>query len=551
MFISKQISSLEKVRQYSPMNYKEIEKATVLRGERFTYQIAMCQTPMMVGKIRVESPLLPYIRIYKVEQSVMDKPTTCGSKEAGYITTDPGLMPDLLVPFGKDDLIQINTEGKSFWIEVNLPKDIEAGEYEINVTFEKLYCTWEHEVPTALATKTMTLEVLPITAKEQSLIYTRWFYADCIATYHNVPIYSDEHFDLIEAYIKEAVDVGINMILVPIHTPPLDTAVGTRRPCVQLVDITKEGDKYTFGFEKLDRFIAICKRCGVKYYEMAHMFSQWGAKCAANIMVTENGKCDYKFGWHVESTDPEYIDFLKQYIHAVSGELERLGVAEATYYHVSDEPTIDKIDAYRTAVDIIRPFIGKSKTFDALSDITFYKEGLVECPVTGAAHIHDFLPYNIPNQWVYYCCEPQTVTTNSFMAMESWRTRILGALIYKYDIKGFLHWGFNFYNSMISYYLINPYVTTSADGSLPSGDPFLVYPAKDGAYPSIRGKVTYEAIGDINLLRTLEEYVGRDEVIKLIDEIAGFDIKFNSYPIDSEYLLKLRRAVTEKLREKC
>ena len=137
------------------------------------------------------------------------------------------------------------------------------------------------------------------------------------------------------------------------------------------------------------------------------------------------------------------------------------------------------------------------------------------------------------------------------MAMESWRTRILGALIYKYDIKGFLHWGFNFYNSMISYYLINPYVTTSADGSLPSGDPFLVYPAKDGAYPSIRGKVTYEAIGDINLLRTLEEYVGRDEVIKLIDEIAGFDIKFNSYPIDSEYLLKLRRAVTEKLREKC
>ena len=51
------------------------------------------------------------------------------------------------------------------------------------------------------------LRLVPLAKKEQSLIYTRWFYADCIADYHDVPIYSDEHFNLIEAYIREAVDV--------------------------------------------------------------------------------------------------------------------------------------------------------------------------------------------------------------------------------------------------------------------------------------------------------------------------------------------------------
>ena len=549
MFLSKQISSLHKIRELDTLTMNEINKETVLRGERFTYQVSMRTDAPFVGNIYIDSPLIDHIKAYKVEQSVMDAPVTDKVQEIGYITTKPGLMPDLLIPIESGDHLTVTVTGKTVWIEVNIPSDMPAGEYKINLTYHKFDFTNPDAGCDKVVDKTMTIEVLPITKKEQSLIYTRWFYADCIADYHNVPIYSDAHFDLIEAYIKEAVDVGINMILVPIHTPPLDTAIGTKRPCVQLVDIKKVGDEYIFGFEKLRRFIDICKRAGVKYYEMAHMFSQWGAKCAANIMVEENGVKDYMFGWHVPSTSPKYIDFLRQYISALSGELEELGVAKNTYYHISDEPTIDKIDAYRTAVETIRPFIGNSRTFDALSNKEFYEQGLVECPVTAVSHIHEFLPLKAPNQWTYYCCEPQTTYTNSLMAMPSYRTRILGILLYKYDIKGFLHWGFNFYNAVVSYYKINPYVTTSADGRLPSGDPFIVYPAKNGAYPSIRGKVTYDAIGDMDLCRTLEEYIGRDAVIKMIDEIAEMDVRFDSYPLGSDYLPTLRAAMIEKIKE--
>ena len=549
MFLAKQISSLHKVREFDSLSMNEITKETVLRGERFTYQISMRSDAPVIGNIKIESPLLDHIKIYKVEQSVMDAPVIDRIQEIGYITTEPGLMPDLLLPLDNNGYLTLNMAGKTVWIEVNIPNDFPAGEYTIKFSYE----TFDFNNPDAphaiIATKTMTIEVLPLAKKEQSLIYTRWFYADCIADYHNVPIWSDAHFDLVEAYIREAVDVGINMILVPIHTPPLDTAIGTFRPCVQLVDIEKKGEKYIFGFEKLRRFIQICKRQGVRYYEMAHMFSQWGAKCAANIMVEENGVKSYMFGWHVASQAPEYIEFLRQYISALSNELELLGVSENTYYHISDEPTIDKIDAYRTAVELIRPFIGNCHTFDALSSTEFYEQGLVECPVTGVSHIQDFMPLNVPNQWVYYCCEPQQIYTNSLIAMPSCRTRILGVLIYKYDIKGFLHWGFNFYNAVVSYYKINPYVTTSADGRLPSGDPFIVYPAKDGAYPSVRGKVTYEAIGDIDLCRTLEGYIGRDDVIKMIDAVAGMDVRFDCYPLDSDFLPNLRATVIKKLKE--
>ena len=548
MRVIKQISSLEKIRIGDKLNMPELTNTKVLKGERYSYQIAIVSDVSLVGKFEIESPLLPYIRTYAVNQSVMDNPTTIAVREIDLITDEPGLMPDLLTPLSEQNNIiqarsyygKVASNPQTVWIEVNLPKDIAKGSYPITSRLIQ-------EDGTILFEKTMTLTVLDGCIEEQTLLYTRWFYVDCISNYHGVEIYSDEHFALIEAYLREAVDVGINMILVPIHTPPLDTAVGTTRPCVQLVDIKKEGDTYTFGFEKLRRFVAICKRAGIKYYEMAHMFSQWGAKFAANIMVEENGVKSYLFGWNVAATDPRYQDFLRQYVAAVYGEMKALGVADHTYFHISDEPNINNIEAYQAAAEIIKPLIGESKTFDALSKYEFYEKGLVECPVTCISHIDEFLKHDIPNQWAYYCCDPQSIYTNSFMAMTSHRTRILGVLLYKFDIKGFLHWGLNFYNSALSLSEINPYVTSAAGGSYPSGDAFILYPSKTGAYPSIRGKITYEAIGDLNLCRTLEKYIGRDAVVKMIDEVAGGDVRFDDYPRDSAYLPALRAKMLDEI----
>ena len=171
------------------------------------------------------------------------------------------------------------------------------------------------------------------------------------------------------------------MMLVPVHTPPLDTEVGTARPCVQLVDIEKRGENYFFSFERFHRFIALCKDCGIKYYEIAHMFSQWGAKHAPNILVRENGKESYLFGWHTDAADPAYSAFLEQYISAITSAVRAEEIEQYTYFHISDEPQLRDIDAYSRAADIIRPRIAGCRSFDALSDYDFYSRGLMQCPV--------------------------------------------------------------------------------------------------------------------------------------------------------------------------
>lgn len=544
----KQVSSLEKIRANDELNHGEIYKKSVLAGERFSYQISM-QSPefLYFVDVSLESSLKDNIKLYLVKDAHMDAPVTEKVEMEDYITHEPGLMPDILIPLEEtNNRLSVGDRNCTIWVKIDIPKDAAPGIYPIEV---KLSVGVPNEEITEVICKTMSLEVIPVAMPEQKLIYTRWFYADCIAVTHNVEIFSEEHWRLIDQYIAAAADVGINMILVPIHTPPLDTEIGTKRPCVQLVDIEKKGNQYEFSFEKFKRFINICKKNGIKYFEMAHMFSQWGAKCAPNIQVAENGKIVDMFGWHVAADAPEYIDFLVQYISAVSEELRKEGISENTYFHISDEPTLENIDTYKHASQIIRPLIGKSKTIDALSSIAFYEQGLVECPVTCVTHIHEFLEREIENQWTYYCCTPQEVFTNSYMAMPSYRTRILGFLLYKYNIKGFLHWGFNFYNAFVSAYPINPYLTTSSDRRLPSGDPFVVYPSKEGCYPSIRGEVTYEAIQDMNICFALEKQIGREQVVQLIDKAAERNLRFDDYPRNKEFLENLREKMIELLKK--
>ena len=551
--VTKQFSSMEKIRFKIDDSFGEISEKIAIKGERLSYQIALnCDgIKRYRTKVFVDSPLSDFVKIYTVKDVYMDLPLTEDFDQEDYITKEPGLMPDVLIPIDEqNNIITISQNQTVLWVRVDIPNDIKADDYSVKVNFETTDCWGDFNKPLCTIEKEMKIKVIDAVLPEQKLKYTRWFYIDCIATAHNVELFSEKHWYLIEEYIKAAVDSGINMLLVPIHTPPVDTESGWKRPCVQLVDIEKTGEKYNFNFERFHRYINICKKCGIKYFEMAHMFTQWGAKYTPNILVEENGKSDYLFGWNVSANSKEYSDFLEQYVKAIITELEKAEISENTYFHISDEPNTDNIYNYEKAVNLIKPLIGKCKVFDALSHTEFYEKGLVKIPVTCINEMDEFLKLNIPEQWTYYCCGPQSIYPNSFLALPSYRIRVLGFMLYKYNIKGFLHWGLNFYNSFKSWYYINPYLSTSADGAFPSGDGFILYPSRNGAYGSIRGEMMHLAIEDMNVCYCLENLIGRDAVIRIIDEFAEGELRFDKYPKNKEFIENLRQRLAETINEK-
>ena len=540
--ILKQVSSLEKIRPSGIGNVDSLEEALVLGGQSFSYQIAL-QTPDRVElSATVDSPVASWVKLHNVVNIVMD--VACySSADDDYITKEPGIMPDMLLPLeGKDSLVHLTNQAGALWVQVQVPENTPAGRYPITVKLHAATIKEEMDAET-----TMVLEVLEKNIPAQKTRFTQWFYVDCIADVHKTAVYSQEHWALIEKYIALAKSLGLTMLLTPVITPPLDTAVGTHRPNVQLVKMEKKGDTYHFDFTLLQRWVDLCHKYGIREFEMSHLFSQWGLSATPNIWITENGEEKLMFGWHVPAKSEEYRDFLGQFLPALIAWLKEKGIKDKTWFHISDEPHAEHIENYQYAKELIVPLIDGCTTIDALSDYDFYERGLVEIPVTKNDRIEPFLEHKLPRQWVYYCCSQNQLVGNRYLAQPSYRNRILGLQIYKFGCEGFLHWGFNFYNSRRSLKNINPFMYSGGDQGFPSGDPFSVYPVEGGAVPSLRAVIFKEALADIEICRLLESYIGKEAVVAMIDQAAGEPLTFSCYPRNSRYIPDLIQSMLRRI----
>jgi len=540
----KLVSSLKKVflDQEPCANAHSIEG---FRNEVMTFQAAYTlreTAARMYVSLEVDSPIAEYVHVRQVEHVPVRYAAPLDSDD-NYLRKAPGLYPDLLREIGPHTLRARFGQWDTLWVEVDPRGELKAGEYSLT-----LKLTAENG---STAEVTQNIAVLDAELPPQKLIHTKWIHCDCLAEYYHQQVFSEEHWLTIERFIRKAVSGGINMMLTPIHTPPLDTRVGGERPTVQLVDVFVDKGVYRFEMDKLRRWIAMCRRCGVEYYEMAHLYTQWGARHAPKIMATVDGKYQKIFGWETEATGAEYRQFLNAYIPAVQKVLEEEGIAHRTVWHISDEPGTEQLEDYKSARNQVLPLLKGCFIMDALSSFDFYQQGVVDHPVVANNHIEKFIEEQVPDLWTYYCCGQYKDVSNMFIAMPSSRNRILAAQLFKFKIKGFLQWGYNFYYSQYSDHLVNPYLSLDGDGFVPAGDTFQVYPGMDGKpEESIRMAVTRDAMQDLRAFEMLASLTSRSFVNALIDEGLESEITFASYPQNDEYLIHLRHKVNKAIMER-
>lgn len=540
----KLLSSLEKVFQDEAPVYKpECLPLSGLWGETVSFQAAYTGTAFMRERldVKIESPLEKWLHVRTVEQVPVGRATN-GIVDDNYLRTTPGLYPDLLreIPDGK--VIVCSNQWRSLWIDVDLCSEIPAGTYEIKVSLEK--------EGTCVCSQTMKVKVIGAVLPKQKIMHTEWLHADCLADYYHVDVFSEEHWEILDNYFEEYVKRGGNMMLVPLFTSPLDTAVGLDRTTTQLIDVRVENGIYQFGFDKLRRWIDLCQKHGIEYYEMSHLFSQWGARYAPKVVASvaeAGGEMQKIFGWHTPATG-EYTRFLEAFLPELIGKLKEWGIADHVWFHISDEPREKDLETYRAAKESLGDMLKEFHTFDALSSYEFYRHGLVDKPVPGNNEIEEFLEHGLTEMWTYYCTGQFYEVSNRFMSMPSARNRIYGVQLYKYDIIGILHWGYNFYNTQFSIERINPYEVTDSGNAFPSGDPFLVYPGADRKpEESIRMMVHYEALTDLRALQLLESLTDKAYVMDLIEGSLGEPLTFRRYPKSDMYLIWLRNRVNEEI----
>ncbi len=467
-------------------------------------------------------------------------------RDDGYLRDTPGLFPDPLMPLERPQILALPGQYRSVLLTFDVPQDARPGDYAVAVEVRPEQA--KGDAPRILR---FTLRVRAAELDAQTLWHTEWFHADCLAQYYRVEPFSEAHWTILERFIAAAArEHGVNVLLTPVFTPPLDTAVGGERLCVQLVEIFSEGEAYRFDFSRLGRWAAICRKHGVKALEIAHLFTQWGAEATPNVYVWENGRRSRAFGWDVPATSPAYRLLLCALLPALRAYLAAAGYDDAhVIYHISDEPSRAQEASYRAARAQVADLLKGCRIVDALSDLTFYEQGLVEHPAVAVDHIEPFVRAGVPGLWAYYCCAQCVDVPNRFLAMPLARCRVLGVLLYLYRIEGFLHWGYNFYNTQYSMRPVDPFFETHANYAFPSGDAYLVYPGPEGEpLSSLRAEAQADALTDLRTLRQLERLAGREFTVRLVLETAGMqEMTFRRYPQDAAFLLRLRERVADEI----
>lgn len=542
---AKNVSSLEKVLCNSYDSVSEYNTGSCLKKERFSYQVAYTANANNVyANVCVKTGINAKINIYDVDFTAVAMPAFADENDDFhttddyYITKSSAVIPDILTP-NNGSIIATKGIAKSLWITVETTEETEAGYYDIKTVFE-------HADKTIVET-TFNIEIIPAVLPPQKLKFTQWLHCDCLASYYNIEPLCDKHWEIIENFASLAAKNGINTLLTPIFTPPLDTAEGSERPTIQLVDVTEENGKYKFGFRKLKRWTEMCRRCGIKYLEISHLFTQWGAYHTPKILVAQNGNTIKKFGWHTDSLSYDYKFFLTSLMKELTEFLKNEWDSKNVFFHISDEPTERSAERYGEIYRFVKPLLADFEIIEAISHYDMYKKGYIQTPICTLLTIDEFIKNNVNNLWAYNCCgEGKRNLSNRYIAMPSERNRIIGLQLYKYNIKGFLHWGYNFYYSALSKKQINPYVSNDADSCFPAGDPFSVYPGKDDALPSLRLFVFYDALQDIRAAELAERIAGRDKVMKIIERCG--EITFSEYPHNPDYLLGTRSKINELIK---
>ncbi len=435
----------------------------------------------------------------------------------------PGLVPDPLFPEAATVLGPL--ESQSFWVTVIVPPDAAPGVRELQVRFEP-------QEGEALAQLVARLDVRPLVVQaRQGFPVTHWFYADALCDWYEVEPFDDKFWTIVEPYMADLVVHGNTCQYVPLFTPPTD---GVKRP-TQLLKISEPSrNEYWFDFSDVRRWTRLAQKNGARYFEWTHFFTQWGAQKAIRI-YRNNRKADSLL-WPADTgaMSITYRNFLVQFLPAFHTFLQLEGLMDKSFFHVSDEPGAEHLQSYRAARGMLKDIAPWMKVADAVSDVSFGKEGTTDFPIPITSSAQDYAAAGIP-AWVYFCCGPRGKYVNRLMDTPLAKIRMSGWLFYRLRAQGFLQWGYNYWYRSQTQQLIDPY-NEQAGLAWPGwayGDPFVVYPGENGPLDSIRWEIFAESLQDYALLQTLG--ISPDD--PSLADLRGYD----DFPINEQWISAARQ----------
>ncbi|MBP5511673.1 MAG: DUF4091 domain-containing protein [Kiritimatiellae bacterium] len=407
----------------------------------------------------------------------------------GFLEMAPGDNPHVArrAPFEVFDVLEPLAKQ-----EIASPRETEALRFRLDYAPERVksfpvrFRLKQQSVSRELSLKVNVHAVaLPPVGKD-SFKYTNWMDFDSMAVSHGLRPWSEEHWKMIEKYVRLATRGRQNTGL------------------MRAVFEKEAGGAVRLDKEKFARFLDIYDRAGIWYLEGMHLAgfaAGWGSPAFKTVYTTNI------------TTTVQGALALSKLARMYMEEIEVRGLKDRWYQHVADEPGGKNVSEYRITAGIVRRYMPGIRTIDAVEEPSFAGALDVWCPKVDSFERHhalyDSFRANFGDRvWCYTCCIPGGKWMNRTMDGELLRPALIPWVSVMWDIEGFLHWGYNRWQRNQGQDPFKEPYPKSWEGSnnghsLPPGDTHIVYPGTDGPWPSARLEATRAGMEDADLLTRL------------------------------------------------
>ena len=132
-------SSLEKLLLGRRVEAPSLGGMSCLGGEEFAFQAVLQADGWGMAPVRVtvDSPLKDSIQVFQVGQVPCALPAYPGRGDENYLTTQPGLFPDPLLPLEEGRVEVSSFFPTALWVNGKVPQGFPAGEYPITLRLEQ------------------------------------------------------------------------------------------------------------------------------------------------------------------------------------------------------------------------------------------------------------------------------------------------------------------------------------------------------------------------------------------------------------------------------
>ena len=494
--------------RYNKFNIPDIKKKALLsltawKGERIHAQAVLWtnrnldNVTVSVSDLRNGASVIPasdisthFVRYVMTDELNKDGNGGCGHRE-NKAEWDSLLVADVLDIINVRDISACHTQ--PIWIKIHVPSNVNSGKYKGVMTV-----SGANFKPMKLHLEVNVLKRTLPNPKNWALHLDLWHNPYAVARYYQVPLWSQEHFDLLYPIMKMLADVGQRAITASIMHKPWNGQTEDHFDSM-ITRIKRIDGSWSYDYAVFDKWVTfMMDKVGIDEMINCYTMIPWSLRFDYYDEATNRMQFV-----EAEPGDSAYTEYWETFLKDFSQHLRHKGWFEKTAISMDERPMEDMREAIKVIKNADPDFkisLAGGYHPEILSDLYY-----LSIPY-GQRYPEDVITKRRENgqiSCVYTCCSEAfpNIFTFSDPAEAAWT--VLHAVAGGYD--GYSRWSINAWTA-------DP-LRDSRFRLFAAGDTYSIYP---GPRSSIRFERLMEGLQNcekINMLK--KEFTSKNETKKL------------------------------------